>query len=186
MSDQKNQMVIVGIDQGLKCPGIAAINFGWIGAIPNPSDVSVLLLDTSSYEPPHLMSEEQTYHSIAMWAARFAITALPAFVAIEQPTAAHANASLISSAGCVGAVRMKLYENQLPTFLIQPTHMKKAFTGNARAQKPEIIKECKERFGKNIFVHLTKDQREARADAIGVAVTAFLDHWALPGKERPR
>lgn len=174
-------MKVMGIDQGLALPGIALLEC----CRSNDGVHSVRLAEFQVFSPPSLMDEVQRMSAVERWVMTYVDSWRPQLVGIEQPATARANRSLIQTAGVVGAIRIELYRRGLNTIPVQPSHMKKMFTGSGTAKKDAVVAEALERFGARIFRtgKMTKKQKEAAADAMGVAVTAFLDHWALPGKE---
>jgi Holliday junction resolvasome RuvABC endonuclease subunit len=76
----------------------------------------------------------------------------------------------IDQAQLIGAIKMLAYSRDIPVFGISNTTAKKALTGSGRADKAEMVAAAQGIAGE---IGGTKVQREAVADAIGIALAGY-------------
>lgn len=115
--------------------------------------------------------ECERYDSISDWAMR--VTTGSERIAIEG-YAYNATGRVFALAENTGTLKFKLYKARIPVDIIEPTRVKKLFTGKGNADKPLMYTHFLQKTGVNLQDIITPNKT-----LLGSPVTDIVDSYAI-------
>lgn len=167
----------IGIDQSLNGSGIAAVYRGEVVAFD-----AFTTTQTKARNMPNLHFFESNDSSMASriervefvskwllsWVLRLKCEfGVPAYVGMEGYAMNMRSNRFSDLCELGGAIKMGLFQNQIPYQVYTPSALKKAFTGKGNAKKPQMIAACESLT--NVDLSLYGKSAEDLADAILIA-----------------
>jgi len=169
--------VVVGIDPGLACVGVAAVTFPkgepiWFEALVEPKDVKAKDMNHRALQVADRVRDTIRKHGGME------------HVSIFMEDAAY-NAQYQSEA--LASVRQAIYQLMIADLVVRPVSIQKgkaALVGSGRATKDQMVAMAKSVASESVYLryfgNATKERREAMADALGIAL-AGVSWWKEKG-----
>lgn len=180
-------MILVGVDAGFRCPGLAAVRWPGTG-VGDVIECKALVTEHEDELKYRANNDARRIHESSVAICEFLAKHKPNVVVVEQPSSGGKSANAVKGMAFAAAqIVAILVALKLKAVYINPRMNKIASTGNPNAEKPEVIAgvsrvwksipwEPKYRRGKLVPDEFDKKKQEASADALSTIVWWLINH----------